>query len=1100
MKTARRLGVAYGLSVFLLAPSGVWAQEEDTVNSIEVQTLPDQAEPANTEKSATRLEAVQVTGSRIKRADAETEQPVVRLTRKDLDRTGQTTVGEVLQTLPAAGSSLNTNINNGGTGATEVDLRNLGSNRVLVLVDGHRWISGLRSLSTNSVDLNTIPFALVERVDVLQDGASAVYGSDAVTGIVNIITKKKFTGLNVSSQYGAFTQGDGQQQLHTISVGNAFDGLFGGASTSIFGAFSFQDQKAVFAGDRRLSRVPRINAGPTRQSTFTPEGRALFVASTTTASPQNLGTTNCPNLAPGIAEGTVNSDTSVDLPSQAGGGNIGTVPNPMLTAPEQTANSPGLNLCDITRVAGSTGDASADYRPYNGAEDSFNFALTNYLATPLRSYNAYLSMEHEFTDRLRFSAQGLYSLRQSVQQLAAHPISIGDIGPIIGGLMPGSTQSFNQATFIPASNPFNPTRNNVGGDGPQDIGRLVNSPRNPGSGTNVDPCNGTGADPTGSGQVPCGPAGALFYSGAVLRRIVEGDPRVQEQNVPTRFGRFGLSGDFDLFALNAIDWELGYSYGVTSQSQTLFNNFRQDRIRNAIVGNYVEGGQFGTRADQGIPDDVPLCVDPCVPLNLLGGAGSITQANLDYIRFDGHSNTRQSQSDLYLNIATALPIRLFSDDIGVAIGVERRTSKYNDLPSPEQIDNTTSGLTAQPTTGALTAKEAYMEIDLPIVKDLPLVRDLGISVAGRLSDYGEFGKANTGKLGLRYKPFEDLLLRSTFSTSFRAPNTGELFLSNAGSYPALTDPCAAPDAGSTAETNCNNDGVAPYTQTVVQFLSPFTGNRDLKSEKSHSLTAGMVFSPKVLEGFDFTIDYFQIKLDNFISPPGAQFILDQCYGTPGRAFCNFISRAPNGQLSTVTNSFQNFPSTETSGLDFSLNYALPSKGTVLEALGRFKIAAGATFLSSYSQSVIGSDGGIERTGYAGNNDIGQPLPRWKINPSLQWQRGPWSGSLNTRIVWGYNEICDDGIAPTLVDQGLCSDPSARNKQGDSEPRNRVRYAWKSDLQLGYKLRAYKTDLTLGMQNLFNQDPPLSYSVLSNSFDSSYWLPGQLPYLSLKKDF
>ncbi len=1105
-----RAGISSLLLALLFSPAYTLAQEAtEPVATLPVAVTAEPAEPAElaksaeTEKTVTKLEAVQVTGSRIKRTDAETEQPIVHLSRKDLDRTGQTTISDVLQTLPAAGSSLNTTINNGGTGASEVDLRNLGSNRVLVLVDGHRWISGLRSLSTNSVDLNTIPFAVVDRIDVLQDGASAIYGSDAVTGIVNIITKKKFTGLNLSSQYGQFNQGDGQQQLHTISAGHGFDSWVGGSSTSIFGAFSFQDQTAVFAGDRSISRTPRINAGTTRQSTFTPEGRALFVASQTTTLPQNQGTTNCPSLAPGIAAAAINKPISVDAPAQAGGRHIGTIPNQNVTPPPAANNSPGVNLCDITRVAGTNGDAARDYRPYVGATDSYNYALTNYLTTPLRSYNGFLSLEHEFNDSIRFSMQGLYSLRQSRQQLAPQPYSIGDIGPIIGGLMPGSTQSYNQATFIPASSTFNPTRSNVGGDGPQDIGRLVRNPTNPASGTNTDPCMGTGVDPTGVGV--CGPAGALFYSGAVLRRFVEGAPRIQQQSVPTRFARAGFSGNFGLLALESIDWDLGYSYGVTSQSQTLFHSYRADRIRNAIVGNYVEGGTFGTRAQQGIPDDVPLCVAPCVPLNLLGGPGTITQANLDYIQFDDHTNTRQSQSDLYLNLSTTvpmlLPIGLTPDALGIAVGVERRTSKYTDNPSLAQINGTTAGLTAQPTAGAITAKEAFIELDLPLAKDVALIKELGLSLAERVSDYGEFGKANTGKLGLHWKPVEDLLVRSTFSTSFRAPNTGELFLSNAGSFPGLVDPCAAPTAGSTTEKNCNADGNKPYTQTVVQFLSPFTGNRKLKSEKSHSLTAGLVFSPRFIDGFDASIDYFRIKLDNFISPPGAQFILDQCYRTKGRAFCEDVSRAPNTQLSSVRNSFQNFPSTDTAGVDFSLNYALPTKNTVFEALGKLKIAANATFLSSYGQSVQGADGSkIERTSYVGSNDVGSPLQRWKINPSLQWSNGPWSSSVNTRILWGFNEACDDGIAPSLKNQGLCSNPNAINAQGDPAPRNRVRYAWKTDLQAGYNIRAYRTQLTFGIQNLFDRDPPISYSQLANSFDSSYWVPGQMPYASFKKDF
>lgn len=1071
--------LVFALSSLLLATSGVAQESEAPAASIQVEALPpSESEAAKPEKSATQLEAVQVTGSRIKRADVETEQPVVRITRKDLERTGETTIGDVLQALPSAGSALNTNINNGGTGATEVDLRNLGSGRVLVLVDGHRWISGLRSLSTNSVDLNTIPFAIVERIDVLQDGASAAYGSDAITGVVNIITKKKLNGIQLSSQVGAFTQGDGRQQLHALTAGNSFDTFAGG--TSLIGSFSFQDQAPVFARSRKISRLPKINTGLTRGSTFTPEGRALFVASDATTN--NFGTTRCASLAGDVVGGTINTETPITLPDEVGGGTVATLPSPGIPIPSQTAGLPAVNLCDITRVTGSAGDSAADYRNYVGAEDAYNFTETNYLATPLRTYNAFLGLNHQFNEFIAFDLKGVYSLRQSTQQLAPHPISIGDIGPIIGGLMPNSFQSYNQATFIPASNPFNPTRSNSGMapiGGPQDIGRLV-----PSNLTN-DPNVGLG----------------LFYSGALLRRIVEGDPRIQQQNVPTRFGTAAFNGDFNLAAL-PVSWELGYGYGVSSQSQNLLNNFRQDRIRNAIVGNYVESAN-NTREDQGIPDDVPLCVAPCVPLNLFGGPGTITPEMLAYILYNDHTNTRQAQANLFLNFSTTLPVSFLPNDLGVAFGVERRTSKYTNLPSAEQINNTTSGLTSLPTNGATTAKEAFVELDIPLAKDVTFIRDLGLSLAGRVSDYGEFGKSINGKIGGRWKPVQDLLLRSTFSTSFRAPTVGELFLGNAGSYPGLDDPCANADvrtAGSNADANCDADGVPDgVTQVAAQILSPFTGNPDLEPETSHSLTAGFVFSPEAIKGFDLSVDYYRIALDNFINPPGAQTILDQCYTTPSdnRTYCNSVIRDPNtGSLVSVINGFANMPRVETAGIDFLLNYQLPLKDTALAGLGRIKLVTGASFLSSYAITSRGATGNLTREGQVGTVD----LPRWKINPSIQWSNGGWQGSLNTRIIWGQFEDCDDGIEPTLVSLGLCSDPNYIDPDGNLTPRNRIKYAWKTDAQFGYRFASTKTELLLGMENIFNRDPPISYSAASNSFQSQYWLPGRLGYLSLKQTF
>ena len=154
------------------------------------------------EEDQVELQTFEVTGSRIRRVDFESAQPVVVLTREDIERTGLVNIGDLLQEVPMAGSALNRTFNNGGTGTTEVDLRNLGSNRTLVLVDGHRWINGTSFAGTGAVDLNTIPTAIIERIEILKDGASAIYGSDAIAGVINFITRKDVTGVQASTQFG----------------------------------------------------------------------------------------------------------------------------------------------------------------------------------------------------------------------------------------------------------------------------------------------------------------------------------------------------------------------------------------------------------------------------------------------------------------------------------------------------------------------------------------------------------------------------------------------------------------------------------------------------------------------------------------------------------------------------------------------------------------------------------------------------------------------------------------------------------------------------------------------------------------------------------
>ena len=156
----RVAAITAAIAGFTLLPvATATAQDDDTVEveSLQGNQAGDQEELNAVNEEATALGAIQITGSRLRRTDFETAQPVLVLTREDIERTGLVSIGDILQNIPQAGAALNTAFNNGGTGATEIDLRNLGSNRVLVLVNGRRWVGGVRSLNTSGVDLNTIP-------------------------------------------------------------------------------------------------------------------------------------------------------------------------------------------------------------------------------------------------------------------------------------------------------------------------------------------------------------------------------------------------------------------------------------------------------------------------------------------------------------------------------------------------------------------------------------------------------------------------------------------------------------------------------------------------------------------------------------------------------------------------------------------------------------------------------------------------------------------------------------------------------------------------------------------------------------------------------
>ena len=186
---------------------------------------PAYAQPGTTRSDASASQGdnnVVVTGSRIRRDPLDQDQPVIFVDHADIDRTGLTSAADVLQRLPSSGGALNSRFNNSGNfgnppdgggvgaGSAEVDLRYLGSRRVLVLVDGLRYVNGASASGVpGAIDLNSIPESMIERIEVLQDGASAIYGSDAIAGVVNIITRQQQNGFAASAQLGVFGEGDG---------------------------------------------------------------------------------------------------------------------------------------------------------------------------------------------------------------------------------------------------------------------------------------------------------------------------------------------------------------------------------------------------------------------------------------------------------------------------------------------------------------------------------------------------------------------------------------------------------------------------------------------------------------------------------------------------------------------------------------------------------------------------------------------------------------------------------------------------------------------------------------------------------------------------
>ncbi len=357
------------------------------------------------------LEEVVVTGSRIRRNPLNEGAAIMELGNQQLVDSGQTNLGDALQQLPISGSAINSNFNTPGNsgfpqdgsgigaGAVQLSVRNLGSKRTLILVDGKRWVAGASASGVPSVvDLNTIPDNVIERIEVLQDGASAIYGSDAIGGVVNIITKQDFQGFRMDAQAGSYLS-------HNDGESNEISALWGAGNdtTHLVLSASYADEGGVETADRKQSAFP--NPGETSCdvpgslcSSGTPQGRFLF------------------GPAFNFWDGTLNDGVLND-----GGANI--------------------PVFDPNNVNGG------DFHQFTGA-DRFNYSGPgfNFLKTPVERVNIYANVRHKLHDQVTLVARASYTNRSSETKGAPEPLFFG----------PGSGTPILDNMFISANNPYNP--------------------------------------------------------------------------------------------------------------------------------------------------------------------------------------------------------------------------------------------------------------------------------------------------------------------------------------------------------------------------------------------------------------------------------------------------------------------------------------------------------------------------------------------------------------------------------------------------------------------------------------------------------------------
>src|SRR6266403_2152062 len=675
-----------------------------------------------------QLQEVVITGSRIAQTIAQSTQPLSVISSADIEKTGLASVGELLQQLTTGGSALNAKFNSSGNfgyppdgggigaGSAQVALRNLDSKRVLVMVDGLRWVNeSSASGVSGSADLNTMPVSIIEHIEVLEDGASSIYGSDAIAGVVNIITRKKFEGVEVSGYTGEFSKGGRTTEASLTAGGSSgkFSGLF---------VASFYNQDEISSSKWAQSDFPEPNAGLLAGSSATPQGRFRFCD---------------PSIAPGPdpknpVYGSCDKRFNVTL-------NNGAIPS----AATWDKNNP---------TAGT-------YHNFTNA-DRFNSAPFNLLLTPSQRKALFTSLTYDATDSIQLYAKGLFNTRTSTNQAAPEPIFVGPVAQT-GGLA--------DRIDVSAANPFNPF--------------------------GIDLC--AVASPT------CG-TGVANFTG-LTRRPVEAGPRLFNQDVDTWYFSGGVRGTLHL--LDGFTWDINYVNTENKANQKFINGYNIAKVGIAL-------------------GDPTVCaaVPGCTPLDLFGGqARPLTQAMLNYILAPQLDSSDQKLKLVSANI-TGTIFHIQDRAAGLALGAEHRL--YDGVFNPDplrQIGESQDSL-AFPVSASYHVNEFYSEFSFPLLKSL------GASAAVRYSDYSNFGNTTTYKGGLRWQPIEDLAIRGTYSTGFRAPNLGELY--GLTQFAAtLTDPCGPTGGGAIAPkyvAGCTAQGVPPgFTQANTQITTFTGGNLNL---------------------------------------------------------------------------------------------------------------------------------------------------------------------------------------------------------------------------------------------------------------------------------
>ena len=973
--------------------------------------------------SETEVEGIVVTGSRIAQPNLTSISPIQTVGTEEVTLGGRPQTIDILNQLPQVTQNPGVDLGptsdplSGPGGVSTVNLRGLGPQRTLVLVDGRRL--GVGDPNTGNPnpapDINQIPSQLIERIEVLTGGASATYGSDAIGGVINFIMKDDFEGVEMDAQFGMY-QHEQQNDLmqRTLREGGQPepDGAWDGRSydvSLILGANS-PDGRGNVTGFFTHSKQE-----PVRQR-----------ARDYSACQLNIDDDGAP-----FCSGSSNSN----IVYFAGGNGAGGLFDFFIDDPLDPDDEPVEGQDGIPDTPGAVlGSDFVEYgTPGTTPPAIFNSNPYMYLLQENTRYTAGFFAHYEVNEHLEPYAS--FNFMQSESNVNIAP----------SALFQGSGATSTGGFYVNCSNPFLSAEQQA----------LLDFKCNP-------------TDPDGEGPLEADepilvngePVADLYFG----RRNIEGGPRNSFYDHTNYRMVFGLRGEI----VGPWRYDVYGSYYKTTLAARVENYLSLAAIQDALlVGGTAEN---------------PVCLSGnagCVPYNIFqqGGVSTADAATLTILGTQSGTTTQRIVEATITGDLTDYGIKSpwANEGVGVAFGLSQRRDHLQFAPdaASESGDLSGAGGASVRIDNSLRAAEAFGEVRVPLINDIPFFQELILEGGYRYSDYSIGINTHTYKVGFQWEPVDDIRFRGSYNQAVRAPNILELYtpqsVTNTSDVPE--DPCAIGATNPASAAECANTGAdefGPIPQCPANQCAVLTGgNFDLKEETAKTFTVGFTTQPRFLPGFVASVDYFNIEIEDIIGTMPLDIILERCLETGEEAFCSQVVRNPqNGILFGTTVGAGgyingrniNVAESTTKGVDFQASYRLPMDEWGMDRYGGVSFNFNGSWLLEQGNVPLPGDPSYDCAGFFGPVCT-TVMPEWRHTARVNWTM-PWVDA-TVSLAWRHwGETTYENLSS---DPGLSDDPDLFISEIDAINYFDLSGLW--NMTDNFSFRA-------GVNNILDEDPPL----------------------------